>query len=308
MKVILAFLCLFASISFADTKEAIPDDAVGYDLETGWFYRLKDLPDTMIYRGTRSVEGEFKPMGWIGNCTATAVAPDVVFTASHCVTTGKRITFNHRGSGQRIAATCTRHPRYNTRTIYNDWAFCKLDSPLPVGSYMASFVKAKPVAGTKLLMEGFGAPTVGIHQWGSSTVRRYDGQDLVSCGPSTLGGGDSGGSLLKWTDDRSGADGFQVYAVNSRGNGSCDWYNEVTHPEFVSFAQQYEREKGVQLCGVSADCLGGGPDPIDCAALYADLGACWSQPTDEGAQPMPAASCREKYTAFGLCIVPPPAQ
>lgn len=299
MKQVVLFLAFLVELVIplqarAQGHGPIPPGAVGYDDDTGWIYKLKDLPQTEIYRGTKSVAGEFPAMGWIGNCTATAVAPNVVFTASHCVTTGKRITFNHRGSGLRIPATCTRHPQYNTRTIFNDYALCKLDVALPFGSVMGSFAKAKPAAGVKLLMNGFGAPNVGTHYWGESSVRRYDGQDLVSCGPSTLGGGDSGGSLLKWTDDRTLAGGFEIYAVNSRGNNTCDWYNEVTHPNAQSWFRQYETDKGVQLCGISADCSGTGPEPIDCEDLITELKGCIGGGRSE--------ACLEAYRAFESCL------
>lgn len=295
---LLAALLFVAATAHAQPKDAgpIPQAAVGYDEDSGWIWKLKDLAQTEIYQGTRSVAGEFPAMGWIGNCTATAVAQNVVFTASHCVTTGKRITFQHRASGTGYTGICTRHPQYNTRTVFNDYALCKLDHLLPDGSVLGSFVREKPAVGTKLLMEGFGAPNVGTHYWGTSSVRRYDGQDLVSCGPSTLGGGDSGGSLLKWTDDRTLAGGFEIYAVNSRGNNQCDWYNEVTHPNAQAWFKAYEQEKGVQLCGVSADCLTP-PEPLDCDALYESLGACFGE-----FDPLPAETCREKYVKFGLCI------
>jgi trypsin len=278
----------------------IPENAVGFDTDTGWIFKIKELPQTQIYRGTRSVDGEFPVHGWIGNCTATLVAPNVVFTASHCVTTGKRITFKHRGSGGSYAATCTRHPDYNTRTVFNDYALCKLDNPVPASSVLCSFTKTKPAVGAKLLMEGYGAPNVGTHYWGESSVKRYDGQDLVSCGPSTLGGGDSGGALLKWNPDRSQATGCEIYAVNSRGNNQCDWYNEVTHPNAQAFFASYERSNGVQLCGVGKVCGPEDPQPINCEELYDELGACIIRP--DGSEPMPARTCRESYTAFAPCL------
>ncbi len=298
MRALTAFVIfLFSFAAYATV--AIPGaDPVSYDPATGEpIFVLEDLAVPQIYQGTKSVSGEFPAMGWIGNCTATAVAPNVVFTASHCVTTGKRISFAHRQSGRSFPATCTRHPQYNDRTVFNDYAFCKLDSALPADAVLASFAADNLDVGAKLLMEGYGAPHVGVHYWGNSSVRRYDGQDIVSCGPSTLGGGDSGGALLTWTDDRSGRSGFEIVGVNSRGNNSCDWYNDVTHANAVSFFRQYERDKGVQLCGVSANCGGTGPEPIDCEDLITDLKGCIG---------VGSPACYATYDSFRACLARPP--
>lgn len=268
---------------------------IGQDPETGEpIYFPEDLPQTEVYRGTKSVAGEFPAMGWIGNCTATAVAPNVVMTASHCKSTGARITFQHRGSGKSYAGVCTRHPRYNNSTVYNDWALCKLDESLPEGSVLASFSLERPAIGDGLLVNGFGAPNVGTHYWGKAQVTRLGEQDLTACNQATLGGGDSGGSLLKWTEDRSGKAGFVVVGVNSRGNNSCSWYNMTSHSEFKSFALQYEQDKGVKLCGVSVDCTKP-VEPVDCPAVYQALGTCINT--------RPAASaCIDNYVKFRQCI------
>lgn len=269
---------------------------ISHDPDTGEaIYLPEELPQSEVYRGTKSIAGEFPAMGWIGNCTATAVAPNVVMTASHCKTTGARITFQHRGSGKSYSGVCTRHPRYNDRTVYNDWALCKLDESLPEGSVLASYSLIKPLVGDGLLVNGFGAPNVGTHYWGKAQVTRFSGdQDLVACNQATLGGGDSGGSLLKWTEDRSGKSGFIIVGVNSRGNNSCSWYNMTSHPEFKAFALQYEQEKGVKLCGVSADCTKPA-EPVNCQAVYQTLGACIN------VRPL-ASECTDAYEKFRQCI------
>lgn len=276
-------LSAFSAVAAPATKQTRYMSPVGIDKVTGNpYFLLQDMPaKPEVYRGTRSVAGEFPMMGWIGNCTATAVARDVVFTAAHCQRDGARINFAHRGSGVSYAATCNRHPNYNSRTIANDWVLCKLDRPLPENSVLASFkIDEAPASGTDVLVNGYGAPNVGTHYWGKSSIRSYSGQDIVTCGPANLGGGDSGGSLLLWTDDRTGASHFDIIGVNSRGNNSCSWYNRVSDPVFVSFAKAYEQSKGVKLCGISADCKGGDADgggdddgdPIpDCAAELASL-------------------------------------
>ncbi len=239
----------------------------------------------VLYNGTKSVEGEFLMMGWIGNCTGTAVGPNTIFTASHCVTNGKRITYTPRFNGQKYAMTCSRHPQYNDRTVLNDWAFCKLDSgTFPADMPLASFEARTPEEGEKLLLNGYGAPTVGTHHWGPELMDRLSGQDLVLCGRVVLGGGDSGGSLLAWSDDRSGKSGFKILGVNSRAGGGCSYFNAISDQRFWSFARPYEASNSHKICGVSLKCDGSGPGP------------------SPSPSPVPPESCWKSYEDFAFCI------
>jgi hypothetical protein len=268
-------------------------DVVDYDINGNPIF-LGGIPDLdlEVYRGTKSVAGEFPTSGWIGNCTANAVALDVVITAGHCKGTGARISFAHRESGKSYSATCTRHPRYNTRTIYNDWSLCKLDSPLPAGSKLLTFSKERPAVGVAVWINGFGAPNVGTHYWGTSKVKSYNGQDLITNGPSNLGGGDSGGTLIPIEGPRDLSVSPMAVGVNSRGGGGYDYYNYYAHSEFQSWAREYETAKGVKLCGISADCLGP-VDPVDCEGLLDYLTACVVEA---------APGCRKAYTDLNACI------
>ena len=304
------FACLFlcSGLSFAETQLPMTDenalgfeefkkgDVVGFDKNDNPIF-LGGIPtfelDTEVYRGTKSVAGEYPTSGFIGNCTANAVALDVVVTAGHCKGTGARISFAHRESGKSYSATCTRHPRYNTSTIYNDWSLCKLDSPLPVGSKVLTFAKARVVQGTEMWVNGFGAPNVGVHYWGLAKLGRPTGQDLTTCGPANLGGGDSGGTLIVKEGERQMPLGGLGGGVNSRGNSSCSWYNDYAHSEFQSWAREYETAKGVKLCGISADCTGVIPNPVDCAETLAYLTSCTT---------VPATGCRKAYADFNVCV------
>lgn len=317
MRAILLSLCLFAAPAMADDLPPMVDenglgfdehrigDVVGED-RFGYPIYLGGSTDPVrdvieVYRGTKSIAGEFPTSGWIGNCTANAVALNVVITAGHCKGTGARISFQHRGSGRSYSATCTRHPRYNTRTIYNDWTLCKLDESLPAGSKLVSFVAARTPVGTDMYVNGFGAPNVGVHYWGLAKLGTPSGQDLKTCGPANLGGGDSGGTLMVNSGDRTLAEGADGSGVNSRGNSSCSWYNDYAHSEFQSWAREYETAKGVQLCGISANCKEP-PTPIDCAALYGELAACVIEGDAPTPLPAPRGACWDKYQEFGACV------
>lgn len=234
-----------------------------------------------IYNGTKSVDGEFLMMGWVGNCTGTAVGKKTIFTASHCVTTGKRITFTPRFNGQNYAMTCTRHPQYNDRTVLNDYALCILDNgEFPADMPLASFGSRLPAANEKLLLNGYGAPNVRVHHWGNENFDRVSGQDLIACGSVYLGGGDSGGSLLADSKDRSGKSGFEILGVNSRAGGGCSYFNRTNSAEWNNWAISYETQKGVKLCGISEKCTGSTPPP----------------------PPPPPANCWQVYEEFAFCI------
>jgi hypothetical protein len=260
------------ALGFEEPKkgEVVGQDAEGNPIFLGGIPQVE--LDLEVYRGTRSAAGEFPTSGWIGNCTANAVALDVVITAGHCKGTGARISFAHRESGKSYSATCTRHPRYNTQTIYNDWSLCKLDESLPAGSKLLTFMKERPAVGVDVWLNGYGAPNVGTHYWGTSKVARYSGQDLITNGPSNLGGGDSGGTLIPIEGPRDLSVFPEAAGVNSRGGGGYDYFNYYAHPEFQSWAREYETAKGVKLCGISADCSGGTiPDPEGCDAELASV-------------------------------------
>lgn len=253
MRLILAFLMALLFCS---------NVAVAQDQEKP--LTITDHFSSLIYDGERAQEGELPEVVWIGNCTATLVAPDVVYTAAHCVYTGKRVDFEHETGNYN--ATCTEHPDYNNRTVYNDYALCKLDSPVPEGTHMASFDPSGVAEDEKLLVNGYGRPNLVNLYWGEAGVRRIRGQDIVTCGPSNLGSGDSGGSLMRWTDDLTDATVRQVVGTNSRAGGGCSYFNRVSHENFTSWAREYQTDEGVELCGFARDCSGeddGGDDPDD---------------------------------------------
>lgn len=234
----------------------------------------------LIYNGTKSVDGEFLPHGWIGNCTATAVGPKAIFTAAHCIVrNGKRVRFQSRFNNKSYVATCYVHPRANQGSFwYSDYSLCKLDGQFPEDMVYASFSFRTPAIGEKMLPNGYGAPNVGTHYWGVSYVTRFSGQDIYTCRGSNLGGGDSGGSLLTWTDDRTGKSGFDIVGVNSRGGGGCSLFNKINDSQFISWSKEMEQKLSVELCGISLDCKGDPIDPNKCpverdivAAIMEDL-------------------------------------
>lgn len=235
----------------------------------------QDAASPMVYKGTRSIVGEFPEVGWLGFCTATAVGPNVVFTASHCIRTGQRIEMSLRKDGNVYKGTCKQHPRYNDNTVFNDYAFCLMDQNFPEKYELASFNTVDtPSRGTEFLLNGFGQPNIGNHYWGKGIYDQTIDQDIVTCGPSNLGSGDSGGPFFRWTQDRNKGWLHEIAGVNSRAGGGCSYFNRTTHENFKTFAQDIARESKTFICGVTKVCKEGGneppppppDDPTECAA------------------------------------------
>jgi len=242
---------------------------VGEDRFGNKLYKAIDLVATpttdltpMVSGGTKSLDGEFPAMGMLSNCSSTLVGPRAIFTASHCQRTGTRITFKHRGSGKAFSGVCTRHPQYNDDTVFNDYTICELDEAVPEGSLMASFnISGAPDRNVDLMLNGGGLPNFGVHFWGKGVTRSQQGQDIVTCGPTNLTSGDSGGSLIRYTTDRKNANLFLIEGVNSRGGGGCSYFNNTSSPEFISWAKSFAEQKKLEICGINKDCsLGSGSD------------------------------------------------
>lgn len=264
------FILFCANCNPAIAQEFVKPKAgaepVAFDSQGNPIYKLIDLEDRfynpghgnlspMVYQGTRSVDGEFPEVGFLGFCTATAVGPNVIFTAAHCISNGQRVNWKMRKDNVSYAGACFKHPRYNDRTVYNDYAFCILDKKLPEGTVFASFkLDEVPTEGLETLLNGFGAPNLGTHYWGKAVYKRTSGQDIVTCGPANLGGGDSGGSFLKWTTERFNALVHWILGTNSRAGGGCSYFNRVSHEEFKPYAEDMAKKAGDYICGVTKDC------------------------------------------------------
>lgn len=230
----------------------------GYDANGNPIYKLLDIREdqnTTVYRGTKSVAGEFPELGFLGFCTATAVGPNLIYTAAHCVANGQRVRWKMRKTQVVYNATCSTHPKYNDQTVFNDYAFCILDVKLPDDAVFASFnTKGSPAKGDDMLLNGYGDPNLGTHFWGRASVYGISGQDIITCGPANLGGGDSGGPFFKWTTDRTNPRKHIIDGTNSRTGGGCSYFNSTSHPNFKPYAESVAEKSGTYICGVTKDC------------------------------------------------------
>lgn len=273
VRLFVAFLLLGAEVAVGQTVAKPGAIPVSFDLNGNPIYKLIDLElvqrdhglTPLVYQGTRSVEGEFKEVGFLGFCTATAVGPNIIYTAAHCISNGQRINWKMRGNGITYAGTCNKHPEYNDRSVFNDYAFCILDKDLPEDTKFASFkMDERPGAGWEALVNGFGAPNLGTHYWGKAVFNSMQGQDIVTCGPANLGGGDSGGSFLKWSINRIDAIEHWIFATNSRAGGGCSYFNWVGHVNFKPYGESQVQKGAKYVCGVTKDCTKPPSDPNKC--------------------------------------------
>jgi secreted trypsin-like serine protease len=131
------------------------------------------------YGSTLAVTGDAPPAtGWVARtivmvldasgdlCTGTALAPDLVLTAAHCVT--RRVEYEVKAfqTGAAIkAASVVRHPGFNfanyaASRATADVALIKLATPLPDIVAPATLAAARRVnVGEKITIAGFGVTT-----------------------------------------------------------------------------------------------------------------------------------------------------
>ncbi len=269
MYLITLIACLFSTSVFAELQFKPRADAkpVAYEANGNPIYKLADLddvPSPMVFQGTKSVDGEFPEVGFLGFCTATAVGPRVIYTAAHCVSNGQKVNWKMRKNNVSYSGTCSKHSEYNDNTVFNDYAFCVLNETLPSDTVFASFnISANPVSGDKMLVNGYGKPQLGTHYYGEAEITGIQQQDLVTCKGARLGGGDSGGSLFAWTIDRSNPSKHIINGTNSRASSSCSYFNSTSHPNFISWARPFANNRSLEICGVNKDCNVPTPPPID---------------------------------------------
>lgn len=215
----------------------------------------RTIIEPQLYGGRPVTAGELPHVFWLGFCTATLVADNVVITASHCVTTGQRISFKTL-AGQTVNGVCTQHPRYDDNGMTNnDFALCKLSTELK-DIVKASISTEVVAAGQRVVMNGYGRPNITVLHVGESVIRSVGNQDYTTRTVVALGGGDSGGSLFLGpiADLKKGP--FVVVGINSRREvgGETSYFNISGLQRSVDFFKSYAAKENVQLCGINATC------------------------------------------------------
>jgi len=196
-------------------------------------------PISRIVGGDESVLGEYPYYVSVGGfCGGALIAPQVMLTAAHCTPgwngNGVQVGAYKRGAEyydygeNRNCAEVIDHPQYNDNTMDNDYALCKLDSPVTISEDRAVLVlndeESVPAAGEDLVVMGLGTtssggnlaqtmrnvtvPTVG-HDQCDDWLYGLINEDTMLCagfedGQKDSCQGDSGGPIVKRECDGDG--------------------------------------------------------------------------------------------------------
>lgn len=223
---------------------------------------LELLQDVMpaLFGGKEIKPGELEFSVSIGNCTASIVGPRVIMTAAHCRANNSSVTFTLKGA--RYSGKCYAHPQYSKgRWLNNDFTLCVMSADIET-KIMASLAPVGMAIGDTIIMQGYGAGSAGRRlNLGKTKIVRIDDMDITTASSVKLGGGDSGGGLLKDTADLK-AGPFVVVGVNSRAatSGNQSYFNRVNLERTQVFFKDVANKQNVKICGINLDCHGEKPE------------------------------------------------
>ena len=201
-------------------------------------------------------------------CTASIIGPRVILTAAHCShDNGEIVPVSESDLYEFVLeqtvykARCTIAPEYSGRTGDQDMSLCLTDKPVDVK--FGIVLKTGPKIDEVITLMGYGCTKIGGGDYdgklrtGEALVTKLPTPDYYSIhtiGNSALCFGDSGGPAFKRIDNPRNEYHY-IYSVNSRGNiKDLSLLTAVFHPKSIEFMEKFEREKGVEICGISKDC------------------------------------------------------
>jgi hypothetical protein len=192
-------------------------------------------------------------------CTATAIGPQAILTAAHCIPDAATGTIETGQSA--VAVTCRHHPRYPA-DISADFSLCQLATPLPAPVEGFEVVNVNPSStalGKPITLLGFGCLTQGgtdgsfgrLFEGDTQVISVENNDYIVTGGGAAVCFGDSGGGAYVTLDSF----GLQrrLVAVNSRGDISdYSWLSVTASPLFIDWAKAWSANRGVAICGLDA--------------------------------------------------------
>lgn len=214
--------------------------------------------EARIIGGTKVVPSDFP---WVkkitvegAGCTASVVGPKVLLTAAHCVRNGM---VGIQLDGDTASGEVIRHPSWPGKDI--DIAVIIVSDR---DANLLSGIEAVTPAGTLAIGDevqqvGYGCTKSGgvggldgNMYYGTATVRYQDPFNHVTIG-NALCFGDSGGPAFVKDD----AGQIIQVGIASKGNLKTDsYYTRLDVVETNGFLNQVATSKGVEICGINADC------------------------------------------------------
>lgn len=218
--------------------------------------------------GTVANPADWPASPWVGNCSSTVIGPQVLITASHCVSDGGTKTFTIGTT--RYSGKCTHHPEY-AKNATADWALCKVDKVVTGIPYevVAKTSEILCQAGKTFTWTGYGCT-----KWGGKLDGKFrvgnanaircpssNNYDTVTKGAVAVCSGDSGGGGYL-----TSSSGRRVVGTNSRSNTTDTSYVVSTYVNaFQGWAKSWASSNRVTICGIvgnPANCRdGSGPIP-----------------------------------------------
>ncbi len=199
----------------------------------------------------------FKFRTSIGNCTSTAIGPQVILTAAHCIRDGSSGTV--RTASGSVSVKCFQHPTFAIDTQF-DIALCKANSPIRLANN-AQYETLNtnpgfPRVDDTITLLGFGCRQLGNTgpsgslYTGGAVLKGFMGITLRTYGGAAVCKGDSGGASYAFPNSAT----KRIVGINSRG-GVTLWSTlaPIASPGIMSFLLGWSDTRNLKICGLHTD-------------------------------------------------------
>jgi hypothetical protein len=206
-----------------------------------------------------------------GTCTAAAVGPAVILTASHCVPDNSLIQFQITATEGSVRGVCQRSPSYDTFYHSDDWALCLLEHEIDGMTFETIDIQSLPQPDDIVFLTGYGCTKRGVDLDGdldgdlrigpAKVVARQpfmrvepsaiytDGAAFAGQDGTILCPGDSGGPLFVFFGDLG--DSRRIVGVNSRTDYRYSYFSATGSTAGRSFIEYWANLHGQEICGVN---------------------------------------------------------